>query len=320
MNTPLVSVSTVTYNHAPFIRQCLDGILMQKTTFPIEMLIHDDASTDGTADIIREYEARYPDLIKAIYQTENQYSKGFPIERQLLFAPSRGKYIALCEGDDYWTDPLKLQKQVDFLEANPDYTICGGRYWVLEEGKPGLTERDWMIKGLEKYPQGRTITLNEIFDEYLLWILTVCFRKDSIGSIYKIKSFKDDFLFAATLENGKGFILPDYLGVYRLHPGGVWARLSVRERLEQNEVYMTELQSYFGKKSKSLRKCYFRTICGLRFIELGESKHLFRDFMKIVRFTFSGGCDTFFYRKIYFLKMAWKYLMAYFKKSKNTKK
>jgi len=322
MNTPLVSVTTLAYNHASFIRQCLDGIVMQKTSFSFEVLIHDDASTDGTADIIREYEARYPDLIKAIYQTENQYSKDYPIERNILFANSRGKYIALCEGDDYWTDPHKLQKQVDFLETHPDYTICGGRYHVLEEGKPELTERDWMMKGMMKYPFGRTITLHKLFDEYLLWTLTVCFRKDSIDSIYKLKRCKDDFLFAAALEKGKGFVFPDYFGVYRLHPGGVWAGLSVRERLQQNKVFLTELHSYFGKKSKSLRKYYFRTIIGLNFFELSESKHLFRDYMKMVRFTFSGELNTFLYRIVYFLKMTWYYLKAYIRKlhAKKSKK
>ena len=94
--------------------------MVQKTNFPIEILIHDDASTDGTADIIREYEAQYPDIIKPIYQTENQYSKGINPGFEFLFPRARGKYIALCEGDDYWTDTLKLQKQVEFLEGNKE--------------------------------------------------------------------------------------------------------------------------------------------------------------------------------------------------------
>jgi glycosyltransferase involved in cell wall biosynthesis len=122
-NIPLVSINCITYNHAPYIRNAIKGFLMQKTNFPIEILIHDDASTDGTVDIIREYEALYPNLIKPIYQTENQYSKGknpsqFNRERAL------GKYIAICEGDDYWTDPNKLQLQVDFLEANLTFSGC----------------------------------------------------------------------------------------------------------------------------------------------------------------------------------------------------
>ena len=120
---PIVSISCLTYNHAPYIRQCLDGFMMQKTNFLIEILIHDDVSTDGTTDIIREYEQKYPDIIKPIYQTENQHSKGIRITQTYNLPRARGKYIAICEGDDYWIDPLKLQKQVDFLEAHPDYGL-----------------------------------------------------------------------------------------------------------------------------------------------------------------------------------------------------
>ena len=117
----LVSICSLAYNHEPFIRECLEGFVMQKTNFKFEVLINDDASTDKTADIIREYEEKYPDIIKAIYQKENQYSKGVAISATYLYPRAKGKYIAKCEGDDYWIDPLKLQKQVDFLEANPEY-------------------------------------------------------------------------------------------------------------------------------------------------------------------------------------------------------
>lgn len=120
----MVTVITIAYNHEPYIRECLEGIVSQRTTFPFELLIHDDASTDRTADIIREYEAKYPDIVKPIYQTENQYSRGVPIGHTFLYPRAQGKYIAECEGDDYWTDPLKLQKQVDFLESHPDYGMC----------------------------------------------------------------------------------------------------------------------------------------------------------------------------------------------------
>ena len=131
---PLVSIFCITYNHSSYIRQCLDGFLIQKTNFPFEVLIHDDASTDDTAGIIKEYEAKYPDIIKPIYQVENQYSKGLDINIVYNLPRARGKYIAMCEGDDYWTDPLKLQKQVDFLESHTDYSMCFHSVWKLENG------------------------------------------------------------------------------------------------------------------------------------------------------------------------------------------
>lgn len=121
---PLVSTLTTAYNHEPYIRECIEGFLMQKTTFPVELIIHDDASTDKTADIIREYEAKYPNLIKPIYQIENQYSQKIDIYNEFLFPRAKKKYIALCEGDDYWIDPFKLQKQVDFMETNPESGLC----------------------------------------------------------------------------------------------------------------------------------------------------------------------------------------------------
>lgn len=121
---PLVSICCITYNHEPYIEDALEGFLIQETDFPFEILIHDDASTDRTAEIIREYEAKYPTLIKPIYQTENQYSKGMRINPIFNYPRAHGKYIATCEGDDYWTDLFKLKKQVCFLENNPTYSMC----------------------------------------------------------------------------------------------------------------------------------------------------------------------------------------------------
>lgn len=132
---PLVTIRCLTYNHEPYIRQCLEGFVMQRTTFRFEAVVHDDASTDGTASIIQEFAARYPDIIKPILETENQYSKKDGSLRRIMNAQMRGKYIAFCEGDDYWIDPLKLQKQVDFLEANPDYGLCYTDFNIVYQGQ-----------------------------------------------------------------------------------------------------------------------------------------------------------------------------------------
>lgn len=120
----MVSIRCITYNHEKYIRDALEGFVMQKTNFRFEAIVHDDASTDGTAAIIREYAEKYPDIIKPIYETENQYSKHDGSLRRIMDEACQGKYIALCEGDDYWTDPNKLQIQVDFLENHPDYSMC----------------------------------------------------------------------------------------------------------------------------------------------------------------------------------------------------
>ena len=119
-----VSIICNVYKHEAYLRDALEGFVTQKTDFPFEVLVHDDASPDGSADIIREYEAKYPEIIKPIYQTENQYSQKVPITVTFQIPRIRGQYVAVCEGDDYWTDPLKLQKQVDFLDSHPDYSMC----------------------------------------------------------------------------------------------------------------------------------------------------------------------------------------------------
>lgn len=123
MKELMVSICCTTYNHEEYIAAALDSFLMQKTNFHFEVLVHDDASTDKTAEIIKDYEEKYPDIIKPMYQIENQYSKGKRTET-FVFAKASSKYIAWCEGDDYWTDPHKLQKQVDYMENHSECSLC----------------------------------------------------------------------------------------------------------------------------------------------------------------------------------------------------
>lgn len=123
-NEIMVSVICNTYNHEKYIAQALDSFIMQQTSFRFEILVHDDASTDGTVEIVQRYEKAYPELIFPIYQTENQYSQGIDSYVVFQYPRARGKYIAYCEGDDYWLTPDKLQRQVDYLEAHPEAALC----------------------------------------------------------------------------------------------------------------------------------------------------------------------------------------------------
>lgn len=122
----LVTVILPTHNHAPFIAQAIDSVLMQKTDFSFDILLHDDASTDSTADICRDYAARYPEKITLIAQQVNQYTIDRRIQSHILIPRVLAKYTAILDGDDYWVDPLKLQKQIGYLEAHPDCTLCIG--------------------------------------------------------------------------------------------------------------------------------------------------------------------------------------------------
>ena len=128
-----VSVICLTYNHEKYIKKALEGFVSQKTDFSYEVLIHDDASTDGTANIIREYQKAYPEIIKPFFQTENQYSKGIRIVRQYLLPYSKGEFLAFCEGDDYWVDENKLQKQYDVMMNNPKVVFCAHKVQCVNE-------------------------------------------------------------------------------------------------------------------------------------------------------------------------------------------
>lgn len=135
-----VTVYCLAYNHEKYIRKALEGFVMQKTNFDFEIVVHDDASTDKTAEIIREYELKYPNLMRPIYQTENQYSKGVSIKDTFMLPNARGKYIAYCEGDDYWINENKLQMQYDIMESNPDVAMCTHRVQCMNEDCSELKE------------------------------------------------------------------------------------------------------------------------------------------------------------------------------------
>ena len=138
-----VSIVCNTYNHEKSINEALDSFVMQKTSFKYEVLVHDDASTDGTADIIREYQRKYPDIIKPIFQKENQYSQKIKITYEYQYPRAKGKYIAICEGDDFWTDENKLQKQFDILEQRKDVDMCAHAAQCIdaETGRQGKMVR-----------------------------------------------------------------------------------------------------------------------------------------------------------------------------------
>lgn len=133
MDNIKVSILCATYNHENYIRQALESFVMQKTDFKFEVIVNDDASTDRTVEIVREFEEKYPDIIKPIYQKENQYSKGEIITANILIPRAKGEYLAFCEGDDFWTDENKLQKQVDFLDANKEFSACVHKYITVDK-------------------------------------------------------------------------------------------------------------------------------------------------------------------------------------------
>lgn len=243
---PLVSISCITYNHGSYIRECLDGFLMQETTFPFEILIHDDASTDDTASIIREYEQKYPDNIKPIYQTENQYSKRVSISATFNWPRAQGKYIALCEGDDYWTDPLKLQKQVDFLEENGEYSLTCHRYSIIKENSEEVLP-DYGHALFNDSIAGLEIDMEMYFKHWLTKTMTVVFRKEMLDFkvFERYKYMRDVHLFFHLIKEGNGYCFNQNMAVYRMHSGGVHSSNSeLTNRLKISANIYKELYQY----------------------------------------------------------------------------
>lgn len=171
---PLVSICCIAYNQKDYIRQALDSFLAQITAFDFEIIIHDDASVDGTAEIIREYANMYPKVIHPVYQTENCYAKeGLNFQYRHVFPRAKGKYIAFCEGDDYWSDPLKLQKQVDIMEMDPQVGLVHARaiHYHQAEGEFGKIIGDDIVDFDDLIWENRISNLTvclrkELFDEY----------------------------------------------------------------------------------------------------------------------------------------------------------
>ncbi|AKJ38881.1 glycosyltransferase family 2 protein [Methanosarcina barkeri] len=227
---PLVSICCITYNHEKYIRDAIESFLMQKTDFPFEIIIHDDASTDRTADIIREYEKKYPEIIKPIYQTENQYSKGVKVTL-LASKKAKGKYIALCEGDDYWTDPLKLHKQITEMEKYPKCHISFHPAVIKRNDENrsdkifGLYSKKNKIFAIEKVISGgggfmptNSIVINKLTIPRII----------SFFEIAKNAPIGDYYIQILGSENGGALYISDVMSVYRAGVPGSWSERIIK--------------------------------------------------------------------------------------------
>jgi glycosyltransferase involved in cell wall biosynthesis len=233
---PLLSVLIITYNHEDFVRKSIDSALAQKADFPFEIVIGDDHSTDGTTAIISEYHDRYPSQIFAVTHDQNV---GVVENFFHTLARCRGKYIALLEGDDYWTDLLKLQKQVDFLETNAAFVLCGG-HTVSEN-----TSRKTLFSLVKHYKAVRSKTrMIETYDREEVCIsnrfktLTVVFRAslmEGFPASFKSGTILDWLIYIHLgMRAGPRALfanLPETFGVYTLHSGGIFSGIGQKKRL-----------------------------------------------------------------------------------------
>lgn len=208
---PLVSICCITYNQARFIGQCMNGFLVQQTSFPVEILVFDDASTDGAQDILLSFASK-DNRIRLFLQTENQWAKRRYGFIDWLIPAARGKYIALCEGDDYWTDPLKLQRQVDFLEANPGFVISSENCLIKDE----INNTDYVFSK----EATRELFLQDLLDRRKFSTASVVFKNVQLP-LKIIDGFMDTNLWCYLTKFGRVHFSDRISSVYRRHSGGV---------------------------------------------------------------------------------------------------
>ena len=221
MEQPIVTVWCLTYNQKDFIRDALDGFVMQKTSFRFEVIVHDDASTDGTTNIVLEYARLHPDIIKPMIETENQWQKGGLKHIISIMNENhrRGRYIAFCEGDDYWTDPLKLQRQVDFLDSHPYYSMC------FHSAKKKY-ETDTIAWIDCENIQDKDYDATDIFVNWTIPTASVVCRKEGMDFYAKLKHPEkiqnyDIFIFLSCAMIGKLRGMHEQMSVYRIQGGGL---------------------------------------------------------------------------------------------------
>lgn len=238
-NEIIVSVYCLAYNHENYITQTLEGFINQKTNFKFEVFVHDDASTDNTKKIIMDYAERYPDVIKPILQKENQYSKGIDIKNVYIIPHMKGKYIAVCEGDDFWCNTHKLQKQVDFLETHPDYSACVHNTQKMLDGK---LIKDFFNSSFKN----KTLSVKDVIlsGAHEFHLSSVMYRRNLLFSDKAVELFKEkisvgDYPLSILLSiSGKIYYFNDIMSVYRVSSTNSWT-----QRIKKNNAQFIELKN-----------------------------------------------------------------------------
>lgn len=273
---PKLVVYMITYNHEPYIEQAITSVMTQKTDFKFKLYIGEDCSTDKTRAICKTLKNKYPDKIELYLNAANLGSQKNALQMYSLTYESGAEYIAMLEGDDYWTDPLKLQQQVDFLDTNPEYSLSFTRFKVkkdqsldLEDDKygPYFTNEKFIVFDFDKFTKG-----------WYGGIPTLVFRASSFGLdlISKYQYFRDIHLFTELLKVGKGVCLSFYSAVYRIHEGGIHSSATLIERAKIASLCYEEL--YFNNREIPQLKIKYRYFHRSYIKELLLLKHYFKAF------------------------------------------
>jgi len=257
MSDVVVSIICVVYNHEKYIAEAIDSFLMQKTDFRYEILLHDDASTDDTPNIIKRYESEYPDQVKAIYQKENQYSKGIHIFDFYLDI-AKGKYIAICEGDDFWIDSDKLQKQADFMENNPDYSVCAHAAYKIDANtnrrigkvRPSKKAREFTAEEVI-IGGGGLFAMNSIFYA----------RKFSVRPQFYYDCLIGDFpLLVHLAVSGRVYYIDAFMSAYRIGDANSWTSRMTKSSINKRTLHFEKIENMLIKVDELTNNKYNRVI------------------------------------------------------------
>jgi glycosyltransferase involved in cell wall biosynthesis len=251
-----VSIAMITYNHGPFIAQALDSILMQETDFSYEVVVGDDCSTDATPIVLRSYGDRFGDRIRLLLRSENV---GMHANFMDTLEACRGQYVALLEGDDYWTSPQKLTRQVSFLDAHPECAMCFHDVTtVLEPGCEGYDPK------LSR-PRRPILTINDLLRKNPMHTCSVMFRRGLFGdwpSWYFTLAMGDWPLHILNAEHGNIGYVDEVMAAYRVHPGGAWATQPQARRVGETIRLLEHVEGHLTGQAKraaqfSLARHYF---------------------------------------------------------------
>lgn len=305
-NTHLVSICCLAYNQEAYIAQTLESLLMQHVPFPIEIIVHDDASTDGTRKIIEAYAADFPNIIKLVFQQENKYSiYGINYLFEYVISKTSGRYVAMCAGDDYWIDPLKLQKQVDFLENNPSFGLVHTRAAIYNE-------ENRKFEGAHGYEVN---DFESLLTENSIATLTVCLRKSLFNQYIKevnpkaqTKWTSEDFpTWLWFINHSKIKFLDEITCVYRKHEQSISHNKDEVKNLEFSEGVYAIVDYYLNKypklrSEKKIRARYYSEMIKMYFLNkrwdgIRKSTKIFYDANDWLNLLWIGVTLPFFYSR-----------------------
>lgn len=264
-SSPLVSIVCLTYNEEEFVRDTLDSFLAQETNFPYEVLVYDDASQDKTPDILYEYANKYPDIIRLTLYPENNFKKGLGfLGLREGFIEARGQYIAYCEGDDYWCDSQKLQKQVDFLETHPGFEVCAHETLIrndFDKREDGILFSRTKVNLFIDRTKRHIYHLDDTFTGNIFHISSMMFRRIDFHWpewICQIKAM-DMVCFMLLAEKGDIYVLPDIMSVYRHNQKSITSsNAEFQNQISFNDAsieILEKMDEYWnGKYSHSIKK------------------------------------------------------------------